>query len=136
MGAYWAKVHTQYLSHPKLLGLTPPAKLLHLASILWTAEHLTDGYVAPNALLEVSRHVPTHPRHTRTYVQQLVDRALWDVVPEPQGGWIVHDFTVHNAANTRAAVELARQRTRDRVARHRARQGDLWGLGNDVTDGL
>lgn len=126
VSARWAKVDVGYLSHPKLLGLSPPAKLLHLSSILWTAEHLTDGYVPARALLEVSRSVPTHSRHTRGYVQQLVERGLWDAVPAPGNGWIVHDFAEHNRSSTRAVVERNMELTRDRVARHRARSGGLF----------
>jgi hypothetical protein len=125
MSVRWAKVDVAYLSHPKLLGLAPQAKLLHLASILWTAEHLTDGYVPARALLELSRSVPTHSRHTGGYVQQLCERGLWDPVVGAQGGWVVHDFTEHNEAATRAAVERTREQTRDRVARFRARQSGL-----------
>lgn len=136
MSARWVKLDIAYLRHPKLLGLAPAARLMHLASILWTAEHLTDGYVPPGALLDISRTAPAHSRHTRHYVQELMERGLWDPVPPPTGGWVVHDFAEHNAASTRAAVEQSRAQTRDRVARHRARERGLFVIGNGVTDDL
>jgi hypothetical protein len=136
MAGHWVKVDTGYLAHPKLLGLHPSAKLLHLASILWTAEHLTDGYVPPKALRELSESVPIAVRWRGHHASALVDAGLWDVVEPPTLGWVVHDFTEHNAAATRAAVERNRELTRDRVARHRAQQRGLWVVRNDVTDDL
>lgn len=136
MARTWVKLDVGYLSHPKLLGLHHAAKLLHLASILWTAEHLTDGYITPIALRELSESVPIAVRWRKHHASALVTAGLWDPVPEPRGGWIVHDFAEHNPGSTRAAVELAREQTRERVARHRAREHGLFVVGNGVTDGM
>lgn len=112
----WAKVELGYLSHPKIIGLHPKVVLLHLASILWTAEHLTDGYVPDRALIELSSRVDLASNRRRWAAGQLVDRQLWDERP---GGWHVHDFQLHNATSTRAYVEDKRRADRDRQREHR-----------------
>ena len=136
MARTWVKLDVGYLSHPKVIGLHQSAKLLHLASILWTAEHLTDGYVTPKALRELSESVPIAVRWRGHHASALVEAGLWDPVPAPTGGWLVHDFTEHNASSTRAAVEKSREQVRERVARHRSRDHGLWVVGNGVTDDL
>jgi hypothetical protein len=120
VSARWVKLDVAYFGHPKLLGLHDKGKLLHVASILWTAEHLTDGYVPERALSELSARVELHPSKRRAMARNLVERGLWDEVPPPRGGWIVHDFAEHNLASTREYVERERELTRQRVARHRA----------------
>jgi len=109
-------IHTGYLRHPKLVGLPAGAVLLHLASILWTAEHLTDGYVPESALTELGHTVNNASRWHRRNVQQLVNRGLWDELPN---GWHVHDFEDWNRSSTREVVEANRTAARDRQRRHR-----------------
>ena len=126
----WVKVEQSYLRHPKVARLSPEAKLLHLASILWTAEHLQDGYVPATALRQLCDDVPIASRWRRHYAVALVSAGLWD---EVEDGWIVHDFDEHNHSSTRAVVEQERAATRERVRRYRKRRGDG---GNAVTSSM
>lgn len=110
-------VHTGYLRHPKITRVSDKAKLLHLASILWTAEHLTDGYVPPDALPTLCQAVSKSPRHRLSWVAELVSARLWDELPE---GWHVHNFETHNRSSTRSVVEANRERWRERQRRARS----------------
>lgn len=94
-------VQTSYLRHPKLVAVSKDATLLHLASILWTAEHLTDGFVSSRALKQLCNDVRISVRTRDRRVKELVDAGLWDVLPE---GWHVHNFERHNRSSTRHAV--------------------------------
>lgn len=125
MSDRWAKLDVGYLSHPKVARLHPSAKLLHVASILWTAEHLTDGYVPAKALRTLSETVPIAVRWRQHHASALVQAGLWDVAPAPREGWLVHDYAEHNHAATRAAVERSRLVTRERVRRLRQREAHL-----------
>lgn len=111
----WAKIDTSWLRNPKVAPLHPTAKLLHVASILWTAEHLTDGYIAATSLRQLCDSVPIGVRWQLLRAQQLVDAGLWEPVPEPHAGWVVHDYTAHNRAATRANVERNRELSRKRM---------------------
>lgn len=115
----WVKIDTGYLTHPKILGLHPQAQMLHLASILWTAEHLTDGYVPVIALRSLCDRAVIAPRWASDRAHKLVDRGLWDVAP---GGWHVHDFETHNRTSTREFVERERELARER---QRASRGNV-----------
>jgi hypothetical protein len=117
----WARLDVGYLSHPKLVTLPPKVVLLHIASILWTAEHLTDGYVPDRALISLSSRVDLTPNRRRWAARSLVEAGLWD---ECDGGWTVHDFTEHNRSSTRAVVERERAQTRERVERWRAEHAE------------
>lgn len=119
MSYRWVKLDVGYFSHPKLMGLHPSARLLHLRSILWTAEHLTDGYVPPKALRQLSEDVAIASRWRKHWAEALVTKGLWDLVDPPAGGWVVHDFTDHNRTSTREYVEKEREAARVRQARHR-----------------
>lgn len=125
MSLRWVKIDVGYFSHPKVVGLHQSAQLLHLRSILWTAEHLTDGYIPPSAFRSLSESVPIASRWRSHHASALVQRGLWDQVPDPRGGWIVHDFAVHNRTSTREYVEKEREATRLRVARHRDHPAQL-----------
>lgn len=109
-------IQTSYLRHPKLAGLHERAVLLHLASILWTAEHLTDGYVPTSALRSLCEEASIVPRWRDRHVADLVSRGLWDELPT---GWHVHNFERHNRSSTRAVVESNRAAAAERQRRRR-----------------
>lgn len=115
----WVKIDTSWLRNPKVAPLCDQARLLHLASILWTAEHLTDGYVPASALRGLCEDVGIGLRARQLRAQQLTAAGLWELVPEPRDGWIIHDYTVHNRAVTRANVERNREQSRVRMERSR-----------------
>jgi hypothetical protein len=124
----WVKIETGYLSHPKIIELHPKVVLLHLASILWTAEQLTDGFVPDRALIDLSSRADLTPNRRRWAAGQLVDRGLWDELP---GGWHVHDFERHNRTSTRAFVEHERELARERQTKHRGTVTPLHRFGDE-----
>lgn len=116
-------ISTSYLRHPKLAGIGHAAKLLHLASILWTAEHLTDGYLPPNALDQLVFDLRLARNKRSILCRSLIDHGLWDELPV---GWRVHDFEQWNRSSTREVVEANRAAAAERQRRHRAREsGDV-----------
>jgi hypothetical protein len=124
----WVKVDTGYLTHPKIVGLPSRVVVLHLASILWTAEQLTDGYVPDRALISLSSRADLAPNRRRWAARQLVDRGLWDELP---GGWHVHDFEIHNRSYTREVVEQKRAAARERQRDHRGNVTPLHRFENE-----
>lgn len=112
----WVKVDVAYLRNPKMRAVSPDARLLHLASILWTAEHLTDGILPRAVLRDLADTAQIDRRWASRRALELVGARLWDDACE---AWIVHDFAWHNPTSTRANVEHERQLSRDRMRRWR-----------------
>lgn len=113
----WVKLDVSYLRNPKVRGLcSDKHRLLHLASILWTAEHLTDGYVPASALPELCQAASIGPSYRVRAAQALVRQQLWEQAAD---GWIVHDFAEWNAASTREEVQRRREQWRQRQRRRR-----------------
>ena len=114
-GTRWIKLDVGYLRNPKITGLTPPARLLHLASICWCADQLTDGYIPRRTLTVLAREAGIGTTMAAAKrAEELEEAGLW----ERNGGtgWQVHDFVEMNPGATRAGVEKERQRWRDRKA--------------------
>jgi len=108
-GTRWVKIDTSYLRNPKITGITAPATLLHLASILWTADQLTDGRLPAHILPELA-HMARIPRSTASKrVDELVDNGLW---VNNGDGWYLHDFDTMNPQALRSAVEAQRKKWR------------------------
>lgn len=89
-----------YLDNPKVMDVfdaSPIAVCMHFASVLYCAQHLTDGLIALRAM---QRKVGG----TQSDVDLLVDAGLWHLpghdcphCPEvPDGKAYVHDYTEHN----------------------------------------
>lgn len=116
----WVKLDTSYLRHPKLQAVSVHARLLHLSSILWTAEHQTDGFVARMHVAAITSAFTLRHDRAQRWVDELVAVALWDERPD---GWHVHDFEIHNRTSLRANVEAARAAQAERVRRWRLRNG-------------
>lgn len=104
----FAKFDVGYLDNPKMLDVldaSSTAILMHFASVLYCAQHLTDGIVAAKAMQRKAGG-------SAEDIQILLNAGLWhepghdcDGCPEPPEGKIyVHDFLQHN----RKAAEAKR----------------------------
>lgn len=127
----FAQFDVGYLDNPKISDVfdaSPLAICMHFASVLYCAQHLTDGYIA---LRTMQRKVGGSAED----VAALIDAGLWhepghdcDGCPDvPQGKLYVHDYLQHNrtsegvkrrsnSANIGAQVRWAKERE--------ARKGD------------
>ena len=115
-GTRWVKVDTSYFRNPKITVLTPTARLLHLASIMYAADQLTDGAITPRALDGLAADACIPKRSVPARVAELEEAGLW----ERNGkGWWLHDFAQMNAQATRTAVQKQRARWASRQAQHR-----------------
>lgn len=96
----FAKFDVGYLDNPKMLDVldaSSSAILMHFASVLYCAQHLTDGVVAAKAMQRKAGGADAD-------IQILIDAGLWhapghdcDGCPEPPIGKVyVHDFLEHN----------------------------------------
>lgn len=121
----YAKLDIGYFDNPKLIDLVddhPAASLMHIASILYCAQHLTDGVVTPKAMQRKTGG--TEPDATA-----LIEAGLWheaghdcSACPEvPDGKVYVHDFLEHN----RSASDAKRVTAKNAAAAHaRWQKGD------------
>lgn len=102
----FAKFDVGYLDNPKMLDVldaSSTAILMHFASVLYCAQHLTDGVVAAKAMQRKAGG-------TDSDIQILLDAGLWhepghdcDGCPEPPAGKVyVHDFLEHNRDSAQA----------------------------------
>jgi hypothetical protein len=112
-GTRWVKIDTSYLRNPKITAVSTHAVLLHLASILWTGDQLTDGHIPPHALPELglAARVPHRTGVLDKRADELVKQHLW--VPNGRG-FELHDFAEMNRQALRSVVERQRQVWRDR----------------------
>jgi len=105
-GTRWIKLDTSYLRNPKITAISRQAVMLHLASILWTADQLTDGQIPDRTLRELGQTADIEPRWGRRRAAELVETGLW--VPNGDG-WHIHDFEVMNPQAMRHKVEAQRK---------------------------
>jgi hypothetical protein len=114
-GTRWVKIDTSYLRNPKIVSVSTP--LLHLASILWTAEQLTDGEIPARTLRELGVQARVSSTAAiRRRADELVEHGLWI----PNGaGWHLHDFEEMNPQAMRAAVEKQRAKWKGWQDTHR-----------------
>lgn len=118
-GYRWARLDLGYFSNPKIADLSPHAKLLHLASILYCAEQMTDGKVSRVALRTCADRAGIRRDSRTRRCTELVASGLWH---ENGDGWVLHDFEAMNPQAMRAVVERDRELARER---QRRRRGDV-----------
>ena len=122
----WAPVDTGYLDNPKMLDVldaSGTATLMHLASILYCAQHFTDGHISPGV---ARRKVGA----TKDDDRLLIDAGLWheaghdcDECPQPEPNKVyVHDFLQHNrtAAQAKRVSERRSEAAKARWAKAKA----------------
>jgi hypothetical protein len=108
--------------HPKVLAAIDvageAAAWLWVRSICYAARAYTDGFVPKGKVIELAR-----AKDVKRKTSALLSAGLWE---EADGGYTVHDFLEHNVSA--ADRKASRQRNADRVAKHRARNGDVTAL--------
>ena len=122
----WGPVDTGYLDNPKMLDVldaSGTATLMHLASILYCAQHFTDGHISPGV---ARRKVGA----SRDDDRLLIDAGLWHetghdcpVCPDPEPGKVyVHNFLEHNrtAAQAKRVSERRSEAAKARWAKAKA----------------
>ena len=122
----WAPVDTGYLDNPKMLDVldaSGTATLMHLASILYCAQHFTDGHISPGV---ARRKVGA----SRDDDRLLIDAGLWHETghdcpdcPDPEPGKVyVHNFLEHNrtAAQAKRVSERRSEAAKARWAKAKA----------------
>ena len=122
----FAKFDVGYLDNPKMLDIldaSSNAILMHFASVLYCAQHLTDGVVAAKAIQRKSGGSDED-------VQILVESGLWHTAghscpscPQPPSGKVyVHDFLEHNreAAEAKRVSEKRSDAAKSRWAKEKA----------------
>lgn len=107
----WAKIDLGYFSNPKVadvLDESTDAVCMHIASILHSGQHLTDGHVSPRAM---QRAIGGSNDDT----QLLIEHGLWHApghdcadCPEPEENRVyVHDFLAHNRSSDKVERDSA-----------------------------
>lgn len=123
------KLDVGYMSNPKVLAVideSPVAILLHVASIGYAAQHLTDGIVPVKALLRMTGA-------TEADAELLVVAGLW--VVGPTGGKAeVHDYLNHqrSAAEVKGASEKAKRAADAKWAAERNASSNASGMQDAV----
>lgn len=114
----WVRIHDGALGHPKIAGLVD----LRNPFALWVwglshcQMHLTDGVIVKDAV----------PKTAMKAVAELMRRGLWEL---HDLGWQVHDYLMWNdcrerVLERRAAAEIEREATRERMKRWREAKRD------------
>jgi hypothetical protein len=110
-GTRWVKIDTSYLRNPKIVAVSTQAALLHLASILWTADQLTDGNIPRHVLPDLAHMARVARSSAPRRADELVKAGLWE---SNSNGWHLHDFEAMNRQALRANVERQRREWRQR----------------------
>ena len=86
----WAKLDDGFLDHPKARAAGKDGRALFVASLVFAAQQLTDGFVALDALPLIAAKAEVRPNIT---AQRLVRIGLWET---GDGGWWIHDWKDFN----------------------------------------
>jgi hypothetical protein len=94
-----------FLTHPKSVSIEPLAQLLFIRGLIYSAMHLTDGFLPVKAVRHLAFDLPDYERnhdselHARgigcdivteaSLVEQLINIGMWEL---GSGGWQIHDY--------------------------------------------
>lgn len=109
----WFRIDDTWGTHPKVLALTPRAKLLWVYGGLHCAQHLTDGRIERTAVkaLAAVAGVPA------TAAKELVTVGLWT---DEGDHYLMHDFDRYQPSRE----QVEKQRARWTRSKHRSRHPD------------
>ena len=109
-GTRWIRLDVDYFTNPKTMSAGKDGRLLHLASICWVGQHLTDGHIPGDVAPILCRLAGVSQRA----IHQTVNAGLW--LPT-EADYYIHDYLEHNSS--RGDVERERESWRLRQKRRR-----------------
>jgi hypothetical protein len=104
-GNRWIRLDIDYFTNPKAIAAGVNGRLLHLASICWCGQQLTDGHIPAAAVGAIGQLAGLGPRATAVATQRLVVSGLWE---RTEHDFYVHDFLEAN--RSRGQIEAERER--------------------------
>lgn len=99
----WVRLDDNIFDNPKIVEVSPLARLLHLAGICYSAAQLTDGFVGRKVINRVHLQAGSNNRH----VAELVAARLWH---EQTGGWFINDYLEYNPSRETVLDGRAKKR--------------------------
>lgn len=113
-GAQWVRLDSGYWTNPKAVRAGKDGRALHLCSIAWCHQHLTDGHIPGDVVPTLCTLAGVRPAPT---VERLLVVGLW----LPAGpDYYVKDYL--EMQQSRGDVEAERERWRERARRYRERR--------------
>ncbi len=107
----WLKLDDAIMSHPKMLPLTAPERLLYIAALCHCAGGATDGKVSKHAMPLLLVHACAKP----TAERRLVDVGLWR---DEGDHYLIPDYLLYNPS--KAQADATRAANAARKAKERA----------------
>jgi hypothetical protein len=104
----WVRLDDNIFDNPKIVDVSPVARLLHLAGICYSARHLTDGFIGGKVIDRVHLHAGSSPKH----VAELVAARLWHEEP---GGWFINDYLEYNPSKQAVLDQRSTRRAAGRA---------------------
>ena len=121
MADQWTPLAVGFFTHPKVVQVDGPAKLLYLAGLCYSQRHLTDGWL-PAGVVPI---LAAEAGCTRRGAAELERVGLWDAA---DGGWQIHDWAEWN----RPAEQVRRRRADDRARKAALRNGGGTSAGHSA----
>jgi len=109
----YIRASTQALTDSKFLVTGPNGFTLYFKGLMYSKEHLLDGFVPHEAVALIGIGIP----NVDAVIRSMIDVDLWR---ETEGGFTVTFERWSAYQTTKAEVEANREATRERVAKYRA----------------
>ena len=120
----WVKLDTGFFHDPKVLRLSHSARLLYLAGLCHSGDHLTDGLLEAATIPLLHFQAGT----TDSAIDELTAAELWTHEPE---GFRVANFLAHQTS--RETVLRQREEGKERARRSRERRAKSQRTYSEVT---
>jgi len=123
----------EFLTHPKTVSISPLAQLLFIRSLIYSARHLTDGFVPSGAIAYLTcdmsnvNNLDITDHNLNDIISELESVGWWTKIT---GGHAIHDYLDYQLS--RKDVES----TRKKRAQASVKNGKLGGRPKKPTDNL
>jgi hypothetical protein len=106
-GTRWVRLDVDYFTNPKTVAAGLNGRALHLASIAWCGQQLTDGHIPAAAVATIAHLAGIPTRSVPGTVTRVVAAGLWQ---QTEHDFYVKDYLEVNPS--KAKVEAERERWR------------------------
>ena len=114
----WVRIDTSIFDHPKMMAVTPLARLLHIAGLCWSAGQLTDGAIPARGFDLVSIRAGVVGDTALDLAAELVEAGLWTTTGP---GWEIHGYLEWQTPAETVREQRERDAERKRAARETKR---------------